>query len=491
MSVTASNGVAYNTQSYGSQSGAGYYDNLLTNYFLQLLPDARNNSTVLLSMIDKRPHQAVSGKYIVFPVRFGRSTGLNNVGYGGVIPDPGFQPSLTYSTITRKGMARIALDGDTIRHGKTNGGAYAEALQIEMEGIVDDIMIDRARQVHNDGSGRIAEVATITTTVPASGLLSITLRVNQNIEGGATTRAAGTLDKYIEPGMRISFFSDVGVLQTFTEAGPGTACSIFTVRNVSVSGASVTLELADGLNGTFAAGAAAANSIGAGSWIVRCGLSGAKAVSPARVDTAYRREMMGIGGVFTDTGVLNGMGAAGSQQSAAEDDTGNSLLYFQGITAANQAFNRAVVLDNGGAGNRPLTEELMQQAMSDAEEINNANIELILSSFPTYNSYVKLLTPDKRYNNTLELQGGHKTLTFNGVGWVKDRFCYQNRVYFLALDQFHILETAPMQPLVGGDVTTWERLPDLDKYWRGWTWEDNMIVEVRNRTGAVLTELAS
>jgi hypothetical protein len=116
---------------------------------------------------------------------------------------------------------------------------------------------------------------------------------------------------------------------------------------------------------------------------------------------------------------------------------------------------------------------------------------LILSSFPTYNSYVKLLTPDKRYNNTLELAGGHKTLTFNGVGWVKDRFCYQNRVYFLALDQFHILETSPLQALVGGDVTTWERLQDLDKYWRGWTWEDNMIVEVRNRTGAVLTELAS
>jgi len=491
MSVTASNGVLYGSQSYGGTANAGYYDNLLTNYFLQLLPDARNNSTVLLSMIDKRPHQAVSGKYIVFPVRFGRSTGLNNVGYGGVIPDPGFQPSLTYSSITRKGMARIALDGDTIRHGKTNGGAYAEALQIEMEGIVDDIMIDRARQVHNDGSGRIAEANAAPGLTPdGDGCITLTLRVNQNIEGGATTRAAGTLDKYIEPGMRIAFFSNAGLLQTFTEAGPGTACSIFTVRNVTVSGANVTLDLFDGVNTAFANGAGA-TSIGAGSWIVRCGLSGVKSTTPARVDTAYRREMMGIGGVFTDVGVLNGMGASGTQQSAAEDDIGTALDYFQGIATANQAFNRAVVLDNGGAGNRPLTEELMQQAMSDAEEINNANIELILSSFPTYNSYVKLLTPDKRYNNTLELTGGHKTLTFNGVGWVKDRFCYQNRVYFLALDQFHILETAPMQPLVGGDVTTWERLPDLDKYWRGWTWEDNMIVEVRNRTGAVLTELAS
>lgn len=490
MSVTASNGVAYNTQSYGGQSGAGYYDNLLTNYFLQLLPDARNNSTVLLSMIDKRPHQAVSGKYIVFPVRFGRSTGLNNVGYGGVIPDPGFQPSLTYSTITRKGMARIALDGDTIRHGKTNGGAYAEALQIEMEGIVDDIMIDRARQVHNDGSGRIAEANGAPTLTPdADGCITLTLRVNSSIEGGATTRAAGTLDKYIEPGMRIAVYSNGGTQRIFTPASGGIV-NAFTVFDVSVAGAAVSIRLRDALNNAIAAGLGT-TTIVQGDWLVRCGNGVALGTAPARVDTAYRREMMGIGGVFTDIGVLNGMGAAGSQQSATEDDTGTATTWFQGVVAANQSFNRAVVIDNGGAGNRPLTEELMQQAMSDAEEINNANIELILSSFPTYNSYVKLLTPDKRYNNTLELQGGHKTLTFNGVGWVKDRFCYQNRVYFLALDQFHILETAPMQALVGGDVTTWERLPDLDKYWRGWTWEDNMIVEVRNRTGAVLTELSS
>lgn len=480
MAVSADNGVIYGSQSYGGATTAGYYDNLLTNYFLQLLPDARNNSTVLLSMIDKRPHQAVSGKYIVFPVRFGRSTGLNNVGYGGLIPDPGFQPSLTYSTITRKGMARIALDGDTIRHGKTNGGAYAEALQIEMEGIVDDIMIDRARQIHNDGSGRIAEVAVV------GGSTSLTLKINSDIEGAATTRAAGTLDKYIEPGMRLAKFPAGGGSSTGWDASN----FVIIVTAVAVSGSTVTIQ-ANSVSGspiTFTSASAV------GEWIVRC--SSGSTTAQVIKDTSYRREMMGIGGVFSDVGTKNGMVGSGSQQSAAESDTDTNGYHFQGVVATagqagNQAFNRAVVLDNGGAGNRPLTEELMQQAMSDAEEINNANIELILSSFPTYNSYVKLLTPDKRYNNTLELQGGHKTLTFNGVGWVKDRFCYQNRVYFLALDQFHILETAPMQPLVGGDVTTWERLPDLDKYWRGWTWEDNMIVEVRNRTGAVLTELAS
>ena len=470
MSVTANNGVAYGA------TGSTYYDHLLTNYFLQMLPDARNNSNVLLSMIDKRPTTAVSGKYIVFPVRFGRSTGLNNVGYGGYIPDPGSQSALTYSTITRKGMARIALDGDTIRHGKTNGGAYAEAMQIEMEGIIDDIMIDRARQVHNDGSGRIAEIKTA-----GAATANLTLKVNSSIEGALTTRAAGTLDKYIEPGMRLAKFGNTGGTSTSWD---GTNFVII-VDTVTTSGADVviTAKSTAGTPITFSTASAV------GEWIVRCS-TGSTAAQDIK-DTAYRREMMGIGGVFSDTGTLNGMVGSGSQQSAAESDIVSSTAFFQGISASTQAFNRAIVLDNGAAGNRPLTEELMQQAISDAEEINNANVELILSSFPTYNSYVKLLTPDKRYNNTLELAGGHKTLTFNGVGWVKDRFCYQNRVYFLALDQFHILETAPLQALVGGDVTTWERLDDLDKYWRGWTWEDNMIVEVRNRTGAVLTELAS
>ena len=470
MSVTANNGVAYGA------TGSTYYDHLLTNYFLQMLPDARNNSNVLLSMIDKRPTTAVSGKYIVFPVRFGRSTGLNNVGYGGFIPDPGSQSALTYSTITRKGMARIALDGDTIRHGKTNGGAYAEAMQIEMEGIIDDIMIDRARQVHNDGSGRIAEIKTA-----GSGTANLTLKVNSSIEGAATTRAAGTLDKYIEPGMRLAKFGNTGGTSTSWD---GTNFVII-VDTVTTSGADVVITAKSTAGAPISFSVASAVS----EWIVRCS-TGSIAAQDIK-DTAYRREMMGIGGVFSDTGTLNGMVGSGSQQSASESDIVSSTAFFQGISATTQAFNRAVVLDNGGSGNRPLTEELMQQAISDAEEINNANIELILSSFPTYNSYVKLLTPDKRYNNTLELAGGHKTLTFNGVGWVKDRFCYQNRVYFLALDQFHILETSPLQALVGGDVTTWERLQDLDKYWRGWTWEDNMIVEVRNRTGAVLTELSS
>ena len=470
MSVTANNGVAYGA------TGSTYYDHLLTNYFLQMLPDARNNSNVLLSMIDKRPTTAVSGKYIVFPVRFGRSTGLNNVGYGGFIPDPGSQSALTYSTITRKGMARIALDGDTIRHGKTNGGAYAEAMQIEMEGIIDDIMIDRARQVHNDGSGRIAEIKTA-----GSGTANLTLKVNSSIEGAATTRAAGTLDKYIEPGMRLAKFGNTGGTSTSWD---GTNFVII-VDTVTTSGADVVITAKSTAGAPISFSVASAVS----EWIVRCS-TGSIAAQDIK-DTAYRREMMGIGGVFSDTGTLNGMVGSGSQQSASESDIVSSTAFFQGISATTQAFNRAVVLDNGGSGNRPLTEELMQQAISDAEEINNANIELILSSFPTYNSYVKLLTPDKRYNNTLELAGGHKTLTFNGVGWVKDRFCYQNRVYFLALDQFHILETSPLQALVGGDVTTWERLQDLDKYWRGWTWEDNMIVEVRNRTGAVLTELTS
>lgn len=468
MGIADTNGVRY-------ASGQPYYDNILTNAFLELLPDARNNSSVLLEKLTKGP-MSVSGRFLVWPTTYGRNTGVNNVGYGGDIPDPGNRNAATASTLTRKGMARIKIDGDTLRHGRTNGGAYAEAVKLEMEGVIDDIRIDRARQVHNDGSGRVAEISSVATT-------TITLKVNSSIEGAATTRAAGTLDAYIEVGERLMAVTSAGVIHG------AAAQSGYYVVAVNVSGANVTIQVAATPGGAAVDVSALASPWAANDWLVRAGSSNKLETLP---DTAFKTEIQGFGGIFSDIGVLDGGTASGSQQSGSYDNTSTATTWFQGIVCSTNSWNQAVVIDNGGAGVRPLTEALMQQSISDAERINNANVDFLLSSFATYDSYVALLTPDKRYQNTTTLSGGHTSLTFNGLAYIKDRFCYQNRIYFPALDQMQLAETSPLAALVGEDVTTWERLPDKDTYWRGWVWDDQLIVKgVRNRTGAVLTELSA
>src|SRR6188768_431597 len=155
-------------------AGQPYYDNILTNYFLQNLPDALNKSTVLLDRIEKVGRQAVSGRYLVWPIMTSRNSGHSNVGFGSAIPDPVTRGAKTAGAIVRKQMARIAVDGDTIRFGKTNGGAYAEAVGLEMESILTSMVLDRARQVHNDGSGRIAEVSVLQATTATS----MTIKIN-------------------------------------------------------------------------------------------------------------------------------------------------------------------------------------------------------------------------------------------------------------------------------------------------------------------------
>lgn len=458
-------------------SGQPYFDNILTNFFLQNLPDALNKSTVLVDMIEKRPKVAISGNNIIWPVNYGRNTGHSRVGYGSDIPDPSRRPAKTAGTQSRKEMARIKLDGDTLRHGKTNGGAYYTALASEMESALGSMALARAREVHNDGSGRLAEISSISTT-------TITLKVNSSIEGAANTRAAGTLENYFEEGMRIAACTSGGVFGVTAGGQTG-----FYVVNVSVSGSNVTIQV------SLTAGGAALDTTGiatpwaAGNWIVTAGTETAAAVS-----TGLRHEMLGIGGIFSDIGPNDGLGlTAAQQQMVAYSVTGaaSPTGQFQGIACAGNLWNQGIVVDNGGAS-RPMTEALLQQTLSDAERINNANVTLILSHHAAYDAYVALLTIDKRYVNTTELKGGHTTLSFNGIGWVKDRHAYQNRVDFLALDQIEIGVTQELTSLQIEDETVWHQVPNKDEWYRGWVRDDQLIVTgVRNRCGARLCDLSA
>jgi hypothetical protein len=482
-----------------------YWDAVLTNFFLTNFPDAKNNGSVLLPMVERQPKETVSGRYIVFPISYGRNTGVQNVGLprnvsntlvNTTFPVAGRQNYANATTRTRVGMARIQIDGATMAHGKTNGGAWAEAVGLEMSKVMDDIKMDRARQVHNDGSGRLAEVQAI----PSGGATTITLRVNSSIEGATNTRAAGTLDQsgWLDVGQRIAFLSSDGTTVTTKIASDQRA---FFITAIAVSGSFVTITVATqptGSGGTTITGAliaAGGQPIAVGDWVVRAVDTGIGQTDFN--NTSWRNELTGFGGIFSDTGVLDGGGTTGSQQVGADDFAGLTSTVFQGISTTSNLWNQGIVLDNGGSGNRPISYELLQQALSDAEKRNNANVGFLLSSYETYNSYIALVTPDKRYDNTTNLQTGHTTLSFNGLPWYKDRFCYQNRVYFVDLSPLRLLETLPMQGLRMDGMTEWERVlsssQPTEMYWRGWKWEDQLAVceGVRERMGAVLTELTS
>jgi hypothetical protein len=463
--------------------GQGYAEHIMTNFFLPFLADARNNSTVLYNMVEKLAKETTSGRFIVWPTRTTRNTGRGAIGPGGQLSDPSSQGFASCFTETRTYQGRIKIAGELLRRGKTNGGAFFPIEPMEVEGQMDDIAVDFNRMIHNDGSGRLAEA--VTTAVDAT--TTLTIRINQSIEGAANCPSAPTM--YLEIGDRIGF-AIPGTDALRANAGGQNGWYVVAIPS------STTIQVAT------VAGGSAVNSntilgLVAGDWIVRV----SSEINTTAASSGRRREMMGIEGIFSDTGVLDGNAPVGlgtasvfNQQTGNNDYTTTTLASagFQGNLATTAfPWNRAVVLDNGGGGTRAISEVLLQQAFSDAEERNNAQIDLLLSSYATYNSYVALLTPDKRFNDTLELRGGHKVLSFNGVGWVKDRFAYGGRVKGINMGELSIFETEPLSVNNPLGLSAWERLNNTDDFWMGHIGSQNLAVKgIRQRVGFNLVDLS-
>lgn len=436
--------------------GQDFYDHVLTDLYLPKISDARNNSSVLWSLLPKEPYPT-AGKFITWPTKTHRSRGVASIRLGsGKMPEAGFQGADTQTQAIRGLYARLKIDGKTMEASKRDAGTYLRVLDMEVNGIMDDIAIYQNRVCHNDGSGRLAQV----DGTPSGD--TVTLKVNQGIESPSTCDTKPTL--YME---EMQKGASTGQQLMFSTADASTT-NVTTLEEVE-SDTDIKVS--------------SIGTISDGDWV--CVSAGD--YSTAEIESSgFRTEPMGIAGIFSDAGVLDGNGEA-SGQTGSFEYTATSSNFFQGVDTTLEPWNQAVIL-SGSAGKRPLTEELMQQALSDAEETNNANVDLCLSSYATYNSYVKLLTPDKRYNDTVELKGGHKVLSFNGLGWVKDRYAYGNRVYFMGFDQFQVWEESPLQ-WIDFDGDRWKVFDDDHAYWAGLFTYYNMGVFVRQKVGALLTDL--
>lgn len=457
-------------------SGQAYFDNLITNFFLPIIADARNNSSVLWSLLSKKAPTQVSGDFIVWPLRVGRNRGRNAIRPGGQLPDPGNQGAKTCIAQVRTYMGRVKIDGETMRRGVTNGGAFIEPVMFELEGQVDDIMVDHNRMAHNDGSGRLCEYVSGTTTVTA--------RINQSIEGASTCTTSPTL--HLEVGDRIAFYAP-GTDAMRTKS-TGSQVGLYVI---AVSGNTFQVSLTPG--GAAVDVTADSSGVTAGDWVVR--YSTEAATKNVTASGAARGELTGIGGIISDAGVLNGLGASSARQQGATDFTvtSNASANFQGNAATStNPWNQAVILDNGTSGARPLTFRLLQQALSDFEEKNNGDTKFMLFPYGTYNAFVALADADKRYVNTTEIATGHKVITFNGVAAIKDRFCYGNRVIGLDTDQLAYMEVEALRPTDYQDVPRWTKAQDFDEYFTGYVTSGEIICEgPRQRAGWALVDLSA
>ncbi len=140
------------------------------------------------------------------------------------------------------------------------------------------------------------------------------------------------------------------------------------------------------------------------------------------IQNSYEKEITGLEAIFAETGSLYGLDKATSE--------------FLNPTK--------VTTDT-------ISEDIIQEVIDDLEENTGSEIDYIVCSHKMRREYQKSLAANYRNVNTIELDGGFKAVSFNGIPVVADRFVADDTMYLLNSKDFELHQLCDWQWLEGDD----------------------------------------
>lgn len=223
------------------------------------LREQLNNEVTLLKRIARNGGGStiittVGGKYSVFPIHISRNAGIGARRENENLPIAGNQGTAPAQVRLKYQYGSVQLTGQSLRLVDKDYQSFISALDLEMNGLKDDLAKDLNRQIFSDGTGAIA-----TTTTAGAGATALT------ISGG------------------MAYNVQVGeILDVFTAAN-------LAADSTAKSGSPVTVTAVDTAGGTVTV---AANSVtfASGDVLVRTG--------------SANREWTGLKAIVNNTGTL-------------------------------------------------------------------------------------------------------------------------------------------------------------------------------------------
>lgn len=111
-----------------------------------------------------------------------------------------------------------------------------------------------------------------------------------------------------------------------------------------------------------------------------------------------------------------------------------------------------------------ITEMKIQKAIDEVEDSYGGKINFIVCSSGVKRALIEHMSTYKRNMDVLDLQGGYKTVSFNGIPVVSDRFCPSGTMYLLNTDDFAIHQLCDWEWLEGEDGKILKQLPNKPVY---------------------------
>ena len=121
-------------------------------------------------------------------------------------------------------------------------------------------------------------------------------------------------------------------------------------------------------------------------------------------------------------------------------DDSTNLTTFQGQSRATYIWWKAFVDDS--TNQRSLTDPLLHS--THLEAMKKGDPKYILTHHDVFSAYGQLLSPDRRYTASMELNGGFKGVDFSGLAMVPDFDCPYDEAFFIDPSSLSVEDLAPI-----------------------------------------------
>ncbi len=186
-------------------------DGILKEVYGPRLVNQLQNETLAIKRLEKTSDGVVEtagGKYVDFPLKVSRNSGLSYRNEMEQLGNPGQQGYAEVHVPLRYGYGRLRISGQAMDLAETNYQAFASALDGEVDGLKDDLAKDSNRVAYNDSSGLMASLTDTATsashTVDNAQYLEIGMIVDVLVRSsGATVSLALTINDIV--GLTVTF----------------------------------------------------------------------------------------------------------------------------------------------------------------------------------------------------------------------------------------------------------------------------------------------
>lgn len=141
------------------------------------------------------------------------------------------------------------------------------------------------------------------------------------------------------------------------------------------------------------------------------------------VQGSYNNEITGLKAIFSDSGSIYGLSRS----------THPWLVPYIRTSAGS------------------ITEVMIQTAIDEIEAQSGGSVDLIVCSWGVRRALQALFATNKRVIDVIELAGGYKAMSYNGIPIVADRFCPDGTMYLLNTADFTLHQLCDWQWLEGDD----------------------------------------